>query len=119
MFTYIDPTVRERLIEAGKLVRIDRDGGLLEPDGDNGGGSISILGPIPLPLSFGEQHYDAQWYACVRNTELSKIEHIYRTAGNGLISLASMTNVTPLSCAPLTMYLAFPHQLVLPAAVRW
>lgn len=79
MFTYIDPTVRERLIGAGKLVRIDRDGGLLEPDAENGGGSISILGPIPLPLSFGEDRFDAQWFACVRNTELSKIEHIAET----------------------------------------
>ena len=77
MFTYIDPTVRERLVAAGKLVRINSDGELIAPDhSPGGGGSISILGPIPLPLSFGEKHYDVQWYACVRNTELSKIEDI-------------------------------------------
>ena len=76
MFTYIDPTVRERLIEHGKLLRINRDGEKIEPDAAGGGGSISILGPIPMPLQFGEEHFEVQWYACVRNTELSKIQEI-------------------------------------------
>jgi len=66
MFTYIDPTVRERLVEAGKLFRIDREG--------TGGETISVLGPIPLPLQVGERQVDVQWYATVRNTELTKIE---------------------------------------------
>ena len=77
MFTYIDPTVRERLVEAGKLFRINRDGELITADhSPGGGGSISILGPIPLPLNLGEESYEVQWYACVRNTELSAIEDI-------------------------------------------
>jgi len=80
MFTYIDPTVRERLVAAGHLFRINRDGDVIAPDhSKGGGGSISILGPIPLPLAFGNKHYDVQWYACVRNTELSKIEDIADT----------------------------------------
>ncbi|MDH3351476.1 MAG: GTP cyclohydrolase II [Gammaproteobacteria bacterium] len=74
MFTYIDPTVRERLLEQGKLFRIDRDGEKVPPDRPAGGGTISILGPIPLPLQLGERHVDVQWYATVRNTELTKIE---------------------------------------------
>jgi GTP cyclohydrolase II len=76
MFTYIDPSVRERLIDAGKLLRIDSNGQLISADAETGGGSISILGPIPLPLAFGDEHYDVQWYACVRNTELTKIVEI-------------------------------------------
>ena len=32
MFTYIDPTVRERLVAAGKLFRIDRDGNKVAPE---------------------------------------------------------------------------------------
>jgi len=64
MFTYIDPSVRQRLVEAGKLFRIDR----------GGAGTISALGPIPMPLQIGDKHIDAQWYATVRNTELTKIE---------------------------------------------
>lgn len=63
MFTYIDPTVRERLAAAGKLFRIAADGG-----------TISVLGPIPLPLQHGDGHIDVHWYATVRNTELTKIE---------------------------------------------
>jgi len=75
MFTYIDPTVRERLIEQGKLIRIDHDGRELAPGQSAGGsGSISILGPIPLPMQLGQRHFEVQWYACVRNTELSKIQ---------------------------------------------
>ena len=75
MFTYIDPTVRERLVAAGKLFRIDREGAVVPPDRPGtGGGTISILGPIPLPLQIGEHHVDVQWYATVRNTELTKIE---------------------------------------------
>jgi GTP cyclohydrolase II len=76
MFTYIDPSVRERLLAQGTLLRIDRDGQSIGPDADGGGASISILGPIPLPLQFGDRHFDVQWYACVRNTELSKIQEI-------------------------------------------
>lgn len=77
MFTYIDPTVRERLVAKGRLKRINSDGEEIVADhSSGGGGSISILGPIPLPLAFGDKRYDVQWYACVRNTELSKIEDI-------------------------------------------
>jgi len=75
MFTYIDPTVRERLVAAGKLFRIDREGSTVAPDQPPaGGGTISCLGPIPLPLQLGDHHIDVQWYATVRNTELTKIE---------------------------------------------
>lgn len=77
MFTYLDPTVRERLIANGKLRRIDRDGRELAADAaPAGGGSISILGPIPLPMTLAGRHYEADWYACVRNTELRAIQGI-------------------------------------------
>ena len=77
MFTYIDPSVRERLIVQGKLVRIDTNGVLIAPDSPStGSGSITVLGPIPLPLELNNTRTDVQWYACVRNTELSKIEKI-------------------------------------------
>ena len=78
MFTYIDPTVRERLVEQGTLFQIDRDGhrigaGRSLPPGSH---SISVLGPIPLPLRLCGSKFDVQWYACVRNTELGKIEEL-------------------------------------------
>jgi GTP cyclohydrolase II len=74
MFTYIDPSVRERLIEQGKLIRIDADGELTDPRAapEPGARAISILGPIPLPLERHGQQFDVDWYASVRHTELSK-----------------------------------------------
>ena len=74
MFTYIDPTVRERLIRQGSLIRIDSEGRVTDPKSlpDPGARAISILGPIPLPLERHGRHYKVQWYASVRHTELSK-----------------------------------------------
>ena len=66
MFTYIDPTVRERLEAAGKLFRIDREGG----------GTISVLGPIPMPLAATGRRIVVDWFATVRNTELSRLEDL-------------------------------------------
>lgn len=77
MFTYIDPAVRERLIEQGTLFQINHDGRRVTtgPAGSSGA-TISVLGPIPLPLRFCENRVDVKWYACVRNTELGKIEEL-------------------------------------------
>ena len=76
MFTYLDPAVRERLVDEGKLIRVDREGKTLAPEERTGGQAISILGPIPLPLQNGERDVTVDWYACVRNTELSKVEEL-------------------------------------------
>ena len=78
MFTYIDPSVRQRLIDQGKLIRIDSDGLAVSsgtsPSSD--ARQISILGPIPLPLERCGNRYNAQWYASVRHTELSKAQEL-------------------------------------------
>ncbi|MEL7185988.1 MAG: GTP cyclohydrolase II, partial [Pseudomonadota bacterium] len=77
MFTYIDPSVRERLSEQGKLFQIDRDGIRIEAGQPAAvGHTISILGPIPLPLTLCGERFLVQWYACVRNTELGKIQEL-------------------------------------------
>ena len=77
MFTYLDPAVRARLIAQGRLVRIDRHGNrVAEADTGATRPLISILGPIPLPLAIGGRHVDVNWYACVRNTELAKLEEL-------------------------------------------
>ena len=78
MFTYIDPAVRMRLIDDGKLIRIDANG---ERTGMNeapvaGSGAISILGPIPLPLELAGSSYDVTWYASVRHTELARAQEL-------------------------------------------
>ncbi len=77
MFTYLDPGVRERLLADRKLKRIDRKGREIDPEASAvDGGSISILGPIPLPLTLDGRRYAVDWYACVRNTELRAIQEI-------------------------------------------
>lgn len=78
MFTYIDPSVRMRLIAQGKLIRIDAQGRLTDANQapDPGAKAISILGPIPLPLERHGSHYEVQWYASVRHTELSKAQEL-------------------------------------------
>lgn len=78
MFTYIDPKVRERLTDEGKLKRIDAEGRVADKSnpGEPGARAISILGPIPLPLTREGRHYDVDWYASVRHTELSKVTEL-------------------------------------------
>ncbi len=77
MFTYIDPTVRQRLEQQGKLFQIDRDGVRVPQDHvPQSGAGIALLGPIPLPLKLGDREFEVDWYACVRRTELGKIEEI-------------------------------------------
>ena len=78
MFTYLNPDIRDRLMAAGKLVRIRNDGSLIENEvtGEEDELVINILGPIPLPLRFGGKSYSAQWYAAVRSTELEKVEEL-------------------------------------------
>lgn len=78
MFTYIDPGVRQRLLDDGKLLRIDENGAPVTRDGalPPGMRSLSILGPIPLPLHLGGRDYAADWYASVRHTELSQVQEL-------------------------------------------
>jgi len=64
MFSYIDPTVRDRLVAQGKLFRIDPGGRRLADDAPTGTGqTISLLGPIPLPIDVGGRRIDTRWYA--------------------------------------------------------
>lgn len=78
MFTYIDPSVRERLIEQGKLRRIDSGGAEIDvvstelPDEP----AIEVLGPIPLPIDLTGEEIVTQWYAFVRRTELAKVSEL-------------------------------------------
>lgn len=111
MFTYIDPAIRQRLSDQGALFQIGQDGRRVEASkADSAGSTISILGPIPLPLQFSESHVDAEWYACVRNTELGKIEEL---ADNLREQKAQQ------SFATLASYLAVNSVLVIGDPARW
>ena len=81
MFTYLNPKIRERLIDEGKLVRIDAQGQLLDaraqPPAD--ALALNVLGPIPLPMGIGEHPTTVDWYAAVRSTELGEVESLAGT----------------------------------------
>ncbi len=76
MFTYIDPSVRERLIREQQLIRIDADGQRLDPTLSPASGqlAINLLGPIPLPMTVDGERVVFDWYAAVRHTELRRVE---------------------------------------------
>lgn len=76
MFTYLNPTVRAKLIADGKLWRIDGQGQRIDTDEPvlAGERAINILGPIPLPVHLPSVHLTVQWYATVRSTELGQVE---------------------------------------------
>lgn len=76
MFTYLNPTVRDRLIAEGKLWRIDAEGVRIDTNAPlvPGGRAINLLGPIPLPVHLPGVHITVQWYAAVRSTELGQVE---------------------------------------------
>ena len=78
MFTYIDPEIRGRLLERGKLVTINYDGKIIDSSSDLSieSHAISILGPIPLPILNMSCETTVDWYACVRHTELNKVEEL-------------------------------------------
>jgi len=92
MFTYIDPTVRERLIAQGKLIRINERGEAISLDAapPPGQTSLSMLGPIPLPSRLAGSGLTLNWYAFVRHTELAKVEdlagELRRHGSQGLFS---------------------------------
>ena len=80
MFTYINPDIRERLIRDGKLFRIDADGCEVQmTDAPGSGLHLNLMGPIPLPLARGHLQPTVYWYASVRSTELSEVEHLAST----------------------------------------
>lgn len=79
MFTYLDPKVRERLVDQGRLIRINASGEKVECSSDAsapGAHSLEILGPIPMPVSAGERKLKLQWYAAVRSTELATVDEL-------------------------------------------
>lgn len=81
MFTYLDPEIRQHLIDDGKLIRIDQHGNPVDAGHPPTVGDlvINLLGPIPLPLKMRDHSYQASWYAAVRSTELEKVEELAST----------------------------------------
>ena len=76
MFTYLDPSIRRRLINEEKLIRIGYGGEQLDSEAPQAPGEviINLLGPIPMPIDTLEGRIIVQWYAAVRSTELQQVE---------------------------------------------
>jgi len=76
MFTYIDPTIRGRLIEQGKLTRINSAGVAIDVTaaGIPPEPALEVLGPIPMPIALTGKPLTVQWYAFVRRTELAQVD---------------------------------------------
>ena len=58
MFTYLDPKVRSRLVNEGRLIRINAGGEKIEYTmgaSSTDAHSLEILGPIPMPINTHEQ----------------------------------------------------------------
>lgn len=112
MFTYLDPSVRERLIAEGRLVRIDAEGRETDPraDPEPGSGAVSVLGPIPLPLRREGRQYEVEWYAAVRHTELSAVQELADRLRKG---------VARESFATLASSMAVNSVLLLGDPARW
>ena len=75
MFSYVDPSVAERLIAEGKLRTVDFDGQLVPREDDKA--YLSVLGPVPMPRKFKDndtlKEIKLNWYCFVRRTELSHV----------------------------------------------
>ena len=76
MFSYLDPSIRRRLIKEEKLIRIGYEGEQLDSEAPQAPGEviINLLGPIPMPIDTLEGRIIVQWYAAVRSTELQQVE---------------------------------------------
>ena len=76
MFTYLDPSIRRRLIKEEKLIRIGYEGEQHDSEAPQAPGEviINLLGPIPMPIDTLEGRIIVQWYAAVRSTELQQVE---------------------------------------------
>ena len=76
MFSYIDPTIHQMLLDQGKIVTIGEDG-LPTDDGIRPGTErIHVLGPIPLPRKVEGKEYTFRWYPFVRRTQFSQVREI-------------------------------------------
>lgn len=78
MFTYIDPSIRQRLIEQHQLTRINAEGREIDVTSPDSPAepALEILGPIPLPIGLTGRSMTVQWYAFVRRTELARVDEL-------------------------------------------
>lgn len=81
MFAYIDPEIRRKLEHDHRLVNLDMQGRVV--DEPNGGTTISLLGPIPMPRLVHGEEVVFHWYAFVRRLQLTRVLEVAAHARGG------------------------------------
>ena len=75
MFSYIDPGISDLLAHYGLIRHVDAQGLTLEADA-TATPYLSLLGPVPLPLTVNGVEATFRWYPFVRRAELGLIEQV-------------------------------------------
>lgn len=70
MFSYVDKTIREQLVNNHQLVDLDIEGEEINGEGQP---FISVLGPVSIPRMIGDQEVMLEWYPFVRRVELAHV----------------------------------------------
>ncbi|MBW2255988.1 MAG: GTP cyclohydrolase II, partial [Deltaproteobacteria bacterium] len=78
MFSYVDPSIYELLLDQGKIVTIGEDGRPSEDDIRPSTDRIHLLGPIPLPTMVDGREHTFRWYPFVRRTQHEQVLEIAR-----------------------------------------
>lgn len=78
MFSYVDKRIRTQLQQSEKLFYLNQDGKIVE-ETYTGKPVISVLGPIPMPITIKGKEIILNWFAFVRRVEL---QHVLKTATN-------------------------------------
>ena len=67
MFTYLNPEVREKLVDQGRLVRVNSEGELIDVKSPDYPGelAINLLGPIPMPMAIGGVDLTVDWLSLI------------------------------------------------------
>jgi GTP cyclohydrolase II len=78
MFSYVDPTIYQLLLDQGKIVTIGEDGRPTEDGIRPGTDRVNLLGPIPLPIMVEGEERTFRWYPFVRRTQHEQVLQIAR-----------------------------------------
>jgi GTP cyclohydrolase II len=76
MFSYVDRKIRDRLTTNGTLVYLNEKGERVD-ENYPGKPVVSLLGPIPMPVTVSGAELKLHWYPFVRRVEL---RHVLETA---------------------------------------
>lgn len=72
MFSYVDPKMRQKLQQSDKLFYLNEQGEKVAEDYD-GAPVISVIGPIPMPVTVDQKEILLHWYPFVRRVELRQV----------------------------------------------